>query len=249
MSLSSSQPPSSTMSAREPFHIQEHDHGEEDGCKHEHEHEKELHVDGGKERKKEKDPENGEPGLPPQTRPCLILIIGIPMDYTEFRASGDGSYSTAALNTDGCIDINIHLGHKRPPKPAVVSPTLTSTDSLSSVPMPMPRRTDTVESFPDLLPDHAVSVTEYGIDIDGWDRVPKLNILVMIVGSRGDVQPYVALGQRLLKDGHRVRIATHDMFEEFVTSAGLEHFGIGGNPHDLMSYMVKSLSTFIHGGV
>ena len=56
----------------------------------------------------------------------------------------------------------------------------------------------------------------------------------------GDVQPYVALGQQLIKDGHRVRIATHETFREFVTGAGLEFFSIGGDPQDLMNYMVKS---------
>lgn len=56
----------------------------------------------------------------------------------------------------------------------------------------------------------------------------------------GDVQPYVALGQRLKKDGHRIRIATHETFRSFVKESGLEFFCIGGNPQDLMSYMVKS---------
>lgn len=56
----------------------------------------------------------------------------------------------------------------------------------------------------------------------------------------GDVQPYLALGTRLKQDGHRVRIATHETFRSFVTDAGLEFFNIGGNPQDLMSYMVKS---------
>lgn len=57
----------------------------------------------------------------------------------------------------------------------------------------------------------------------------------------GDVQPYVALGKLLVvRDGHRVRIATHDTFRSFVQDAGLEFFNIGGDPHDLMSYMVKS---------
>lgn len=60
----------------------------------------------------------------------------------------------------------------------------------------------------------------------------------------GDVQPFVALGKGLLKDGHRVRIATHETFRAFVTEAGLEFFNIGGDPQDLMSYMVKSQRTF-----
>ncbi|PBP28023.1 hypothetical protein BUE80_DR000975 [Diplocarpon rosae] len=69
---------------------------------------------------------------------------------------------------------------------------------------------------------------------------PLLNIVIQVVGSRGDVQPFVALGQELLAVGHRVRLATHDVFEEFVRSAGLEFYPIGGNPADLMAYMVKN---------
>jgi sterol 3beta-glucosyltransferase len=30
----------------------------------------------------------------------------------------------------------------------------------------------------------------------------------VIVGSRGDVQPYIALALQLVADGHRVRLAT-----------------------------------------
>lgn len=44
----------------------------------------------------------------------------------------------------------------------------------------------------------------------------------------------------LKADGHRIRIATHKAFDQFVTEAGMEFFDIGGNPQDLMSYMVKS---------
>ncbi|OWP00890.1 glycosyltransferase family 1 protein [Marssonina coronariae] len=67
-----------------------------------------------------------------------------------------------------------------------------------------------------------------------------LNIVIQVVGSRGDVQPFVALGQELLAVGHRVRLATHNVFEDFVRSAGLEFYPIGGDPADLMAYMVKN---------
>ncbi|KAJ5759399.1 hypothetical protein N7520_006555, partial [Penicillium odoratum] len=68
----------------------------------------------------------------------------------------------------------------------------------------------------------------------------KLNIVIQIVGSRGDVQPFVALGNALQRHGHRVRIATHGVFADFIHSSGLEFFPIGGNPADLMAYMVKN---------
>lgn len=56
----------------------------------------------------------------------------------------------------------------------------------------------------------------------------------------GDVQPFIALGKQLLEDQHRVRIATHETFRSFVKEHGLEFFNIGGDPEELMSYMVKS---------
>lgn len=68
----------------------------------------------------------------------------------------------------------------------------------------------------------------------------KLNVLIQVVGSRGDVQPFVALGAELKRRGHRVRLATHDLFEKFVRDAGLEHYGVGGDPAALMAYMVKN---------
>ncbi|KAH0269446.1 sterol glucosyltransferase, partial [Aureobasidium melanogenum] len=70
----------------------------------------------------------------------------------------------------------------------------------------------------------------------------KLNIVIQVVGSRGDVQPFIVLGTKLQRYGHRVRIATHDIFAAFVRQAGLEFYPIGGDPASLMAYMVKNPS-------
>ncbi|CAA7270416.1 unnamed protein product [Cyclocybe aegerita] len=98
---------------------------------------------------------------------------------------------------------------------------------------------DLKDKVPDIPNDHARDIEEFGVD-QQWRDCPILNIVIMIVGSRGDVQPYLALGKQLAKDGHRVRVATHETFRSFVGEAGLEFYSIGGNPQDLMSYMVKS---------
>ena len=69
---------------------------------------------------------------------------------------------------------------------------------------------------------------------------PPMNVVIHVVGSRGDVQPFIALG-KVLKEtyGHRVRLATHAVFKDFVTDNGLEFFCIGGEPSELMAFMVK----------
>jgi UDP:flavonoid glycosyltransferase YjiC (YdhE family) len=64
-----------------------------------------------------------------------------------------------------------------------------------------------------------------------------MNVVIQIVGSRGDVQPFIALGLVLKqKYGHRVRLATHAVFKQFVEENGLEFFNIGGDPTGLMDY-------------
>jgi UDP:flavonoid glycosyltransferase YjiC (YdhE family) len=69
---------------------------------------------------------------------------------------------------------------------------------------------------------------------------PQLNVLIQVVGSRGDVQPFIALGNEIQRLGFRVRLATHDVFESFVRDSGLEFYPIGGDPTALMAYMVKN---------
>ncbi|CAL0324427.1 unnamed protein product [Lupinus luteus] len=77
---------------------------------------------------------------------------------------------------------------------------------------------------------------------DAMDQryIPPLNIVMLIVGTRGDVQPFVAIGKRLQDYGHRVRLATHSNFKDFVLTAGLEFYPLGGDPKVLAGYMVKN---------
>jgi hypothetical protein len=71
--------------------------------------------------------------------------------------------------------------------------------------------------------------------------VPPLNVVIQIVGPRGDVQQFIALGQVLKATyGHRVRIATHPTFKKFVEDHGLEFFSITGDPAQMMDFMVKN---------
>eukprot|EP00897_Mesotaenium_endlicherianum_P000869 jgi/Mesen1/10783/ME000091S10300 len=71
--------------------------------------------------------------------------------------------------------------------------------------------------------------------------IPRLKIVIMVVGTRGDVQPFIALGQKLaFEHGHHVRLATNRMYGEFVESCGLEFFPMGGDPELLSALMVKN---------
>ncbi|KDN36425.1 glycosyltransferase family 1 protein [Tilletiaria anomala UBC 951] len=66
--------------------------------------------------------------------------------------------------------------------------------------------------------------------------LPKqpLHITMLSIGSRGDVQPYIALAKALMADGHRVRIATHDEFSAWIEGHNIEFSAVGGDPAELM---------------
>ncbi|XP_021771579.1 sterol 3-beta-glucosyltransferase UGT80B1-like isoform X2 [Chenopodium quinoa] len=70
--------------------------------------------------------------------------------------------------------------------------------------------------------------------------VPRLQIALLVVGTRGDVQPFLAMAKRLQEFGHRVRLATHTNFRDFVKSAGVEFYPLGGDPRVLAGYMARN---------
>lgn len=60
-------------------------------------------------------------------------------------------------------------------------------------------------------------------------------ITIATSGSRGDVQPFVALGLGLAAYGHDVRLATYGPFEEYVRSYGLEFAPLEGDPQAMLN--------------
>ena len=61
-----------------------------------------------------------------------------------------------------------------------------------------------------------------------------MKVSVLAYGSRGDVQPYVALGVALQAAGHRVRLAAPAVFRQLVEERGLEFCPLPGDPGDLV---------------
>ncbi|WVQ94954.1 hypothetical protein IAU59_002044 [Kwoniella sp. CBS 9459] len=145
-------------------------------------------------------------------------------DPSTVSAAGPGMTSHAAVDDAGQVDITLRLHRKLPELPASFSR----------------------------------NVREHGVDLKDWSKCPPLNIVIFIVGSRGDVQPYVSLALSLIRTGgHRVRVASHGEFAGLVRGANqslrgersrrgelleghLEFFDVGGDPKELMAYMVKN---------
>jgi UDP:flavonoid glycosyltransferase YjiC (YdhE family) len=62
-----------------------------------------------------------------------------------------------------------------------------------------------------------------------------MHITIVAIGSRGNIQRYIALGQGLQQAGHCVRLNTHVDFAALVREHGLEFAPLHGNLRDLMS--------------
>ncbi|MEM9301019.1 MAG: glycosyltransferase [Pseudomonadota bacterium] len=61
-----------------------------------------------------------------------------------------------------------------------------------------------------------------------------MRALIVTLGSRGDVQPFIALGMALRDRGHEVSLCTPDRFESFVTDHGLGFLPADGGFIDLL---------------
>src|SRR5262249_52859702 len=91
-----------------------------------------------------------------------------------------------------------------------------------------------------------------GYDVDvarmhrrrGQTRVPRMSVVMLVVGTRGDVQPFVGIGTRLGRQ-HRVRVATHAEFRSMVEGAGLEFYPLAGDPRGLLGYRVRTGGRFV----
>ena len=53
-----------------------------------------------------------------------------------------------------------------------------------------------------------------------------MRITILVIGSRGDVQPYAALGLVLREVGHKARLVAVDFLASFVESWGLDCYPV-----------------------
>nr|QCC62991.1 glycosyltransferase [Phoma sp.] len=143
--------------------------------------------------------------------------------YGEIRDEKDGTGTSASVTDDGRVNIRINHLNRRLSQIFIPALDQHIQDAQASCP-----------PGPAFIPSSLGST-------GGVLPPPRMNIVIQVVGSRGDVQPFVALGKLLKKTyGHRVRLATHPTFKGFVLENGLEFFSIGGDPTRLMAFMVKN---------
>ncbi|KAI0229869.1 Sterol 3-beta-glucosyltransferase, partial [Massospora cicadina] len=95
---------------------------------------------------------------------------------------------------------------------------------------------------PDTAP---LQATRWIQDVDCPDPrlVPTsepMHITCLTIGTRGDVQPYIALCKGLMKHGHTCRIATHAEYRGWIESHHIEFREVAGDPGELIKLCVDN---------
>jgi len=76
---------------------------------------------------------------------------------------------------------------------------------------------------------------EAGLNLNKKPSIEMPRLIVLLAsGTRGDVQPYIALALGLQSVGYRVRVATHANFQPLVESRGLPFAPLESNPSELL---------------
>lgn len=89
------------------------------------------------------------------------------------------------------------------------------------------------ETRPDVFRDPQVSIINF-------KPTTPLRITCLTIGSRGDVQPYIALCKGLLAEGHKPKIATHAEFGDWIKKHGIDFEPVDGDPAELMRICVEN---------
>ncbi|XP_073305404.1 sterol 3-beta-glucosyltransferase UGT80B1-like isoform X2 [Primulina huaijiensis] len=183
-------------------------------------------------------------GSLPRARRDLDYCITAPVQRTLFLDSQEATISKSMIERRGSPrpDLKLDRLSEHEKKKLIVNLVKIQSDGTVEVDLTKGAHeaSELLELQPDLQPDEAIPrSTDY--IMTGYDKpIPKLNIALLIVGTRGDVQPFLAIARRLQEFGHHVRLATHSNFSGFVKLAGVGFYPLGGDPHVLAGYMARN---------
>jgi len=113
---------------------------------------------------------------------------------------------------------------------------LSESRSAGQSPLDLPHpRSEAVQGQPPIMFSSTTS------DFITFKPDESLRITCLTIGSRGDVQPYIALCKGLMAQGHKCKIASHGEYRKWVEGHGIEFSAVGGDPAELMQRALSLL--------
>jgi len=70
-----------------------------------------------------------------------------------------------------------------------------------------------------------------------------MKFVIIAIGSRGDVQPFLALGKGLKEKGHHIRICAMDVFQKNIEQEGFEYAYMAGDARKIMLRLIGNRVT------
>ncbi|KXS12214.1 glycosyltransferase family 1 protein [Gonapodya prolifera JEL478] len=157
-------------------------------------------------------------------RPSTATVVSPLLD----PPSPTSSLSSTNASSNASVDPSHSQAHAHAHAHDPPSPThSTASISISAPPSPSPSASATAPLSPLSPTDTAAR--------------PVRHITIFTIGSRGDVQPFIAWGKHLASAPHNytVRIATFTEFRSFVLSHGLEFAPVAGDPVLIMAFATE----------
>ncbi|KAI9788192.1 MAG: Sterol 3-beta-glucosyltransferase [Peltula sp. TS41687] len=153
---------------------------------------------------------------------CAVMLHKSLESAGHLRESGSlGFEDKSAVEDANSEDQSSHDGRQSPSNE--YESKLPETDDESSTPLESPAL---------LFDDPRASILDFR-------PTETLRVTCLTIGSRGDVQPYIALCKGLIAEGHKAKIATHAEFEPWVRQHGIDFAPVDGDPAELMRICVE----------
>lgn len=157
----------------------------------------------------------------------VVIVKGHEELFFEFSAD-DRRNSFVALLERQIEEVKNQLAAGSPPpsrgkRDALILEEFEAATPSSNDSDPRPALDNMADSLP------AVMFTSSSSTFLTFKPKDPMHFTFLTIGSRGDVQPYIALAKGLLADGHRVKIATHGEFKEWIESVSISPFILQSN--------------------
>ena len=72
-----------------------------------------------------------------------------------------------------------------------------------------------------------------------------MKFTAVTIGSRGDVQPFLALGKGLRDRGHTLRICAMNVFQDVIEQEGFEYAPMAGDAEEVMRRLIGEQVSFV----
>jgi sterol 3beta-glucosyltransferase len=170
------------------------------------------------------------PTSPVMERTPKISITSLP---ESFRASGSETDISADKKAkDPSVEVLLEEIHRSDPQFQLHKPAQGIAETAAAGGLLTPHAST---MFPPVANDSEASDVPFEVL-----NAEKLKIGVLLIGTRGDIQPFIALCKGFIKQGHKCLIATHVEYKEWIESHGIEFKEVSGDPSELMQLCVDN---------